>query len=263
MAYDNLRYELRGHGAWITLTRADALNALNPATIAEIGQALSEAESDEQAHAVVITGEGRAFCAGADLKFINDIRAEPEIGAIRRFLETVLALMNRVESFPKPVIAAVNGFALAGGLELVLSCDMVVAAESAKLGDAHSNYGLLPGGGSSIRLPRKIGPNRAKYLLLTGESLPAAEWAAMGLVNRVVPDAELHDAAQAIVERLAAKSPLGLKRMKSLLNDGLDEPQEKGLRRELEAFEAHWHSADIKEGLAAFNEKRTPRYTGR
>ena len=155
MAYDNLRYERRGHGAWITLIRAEALNALNPATIAEIGQALSEAESDEQAHAVVITGEGRAFCAGADLKFINDIRAEPEMGAIGRFLETVLGLMNRVESFPKPVIAAVNGFALAGGLELVLSCDMVVAAESAKLGDAHSNYGLLPGGGN--RCPRRNG----------------------------------------------------------------------------------------------------------
>ena len=263
MAYDNLRYERRGHGAWITLNRPDALNALDPATIAELGHAFTEAESDEQAHALVITGEGRAFCAGADLKFINTVRAEPEMGAIRRFLEIVLALMNRVESFPKPVIAAVNGFALAGGLELVLCCDMVVAAESAKLGDAHSNYGLLPGGGSSIRLPRKIGPNRAKYLMLTGESLPAADWAAMGLVNRVVADAELHTVAKDIVERLAAKSPLGLRRMKSLVNDGLDGSQEKGLRRELQTFEAHWHSADIREGLAAFNEKRTPRYTGR
>jgi enoyl-CoA hydratase/carnithine racemase len=152
---------------------------------------------------------------------------------------------------------------LAGGIELVLCCDLVIAAESAKLGDAHANYGLIPGGGSSVRLPRKIGPNRAKYLMYTGEFLPAREFLAMGLVNEVVPDAELTSAVECVVEKLATKSPVGLARMKQLVDDGLNQPEETALRLELLAFDLHSTSEDMQEGLTAFEQKRTPQFKGR
>jgi enoyl-CoA hydratase/carnithine racemase len=175
----------------------------------------------------------------------------------------VLDMMTRLERFPRPVIAAVNGLAMAGGLELLLCCDLVIAARSAKLGDAHANFGLLPGGGSSVRLPRKIGPTRAKYLLFTGESVPAEELVAAGLVNEVVEDADLMAATRRLVAKLAVKSPLVLRRMKALVDDGLEQPSAQALRLELLASEVHAQSADLKEGLAAFVEKRQPRFTGR
>ncbi len=262
MTYRNLLYERRGQGLWITLNRPDALNALDPDTSRELGQALSVAEEDKEVRALVLTGKGRAFCAGADLKFVNGARKEEGGHAMFSFVADLMGVMNQLEAFPKPVIAAVNGLALAGGLELVLCCDLVIAAESAKLGDAHANFGLIPGGGGSIRLPRKIGPTRAKYLLFTGEFLPASELLSTGLVNQVVPDDQLESAVQAVVEKMASKSPLGLKRMKALVNDGWDQPLDSALRLEVLALEAHWHSRDIREGLAAFNEKRTPVYTG-
>jgi enoyl-CoA hydratase len=172
-------------------------------------------------------------------------------------------VMTRLEKFPKPVIAAVNGLALAGGLELVLCCDLVIAARSARLGDAHANFGLLPGGGSSVRLPRKIGPTRAKHLLYTGEFVPAEQLREAGLVNEVVDDADLLAAAGRLVARLRTKSPLVLRRMKALVDDGLEQPIETALRLELLASEVHAHSHDMKEGLAAFEEKRAPVFTGR
>src|SRR5690606_13389530 len=130
-----------------------------PEVVEALDSALSSAESDPAVHAVVLTGNGRAFCAGADLKYVRETASGDET-AVARFLDSVLGVMGRLEKFPKPTIAAINGLALAGGLELVLCCDLVVAARSARLGDAHANYGLLPGGGSSVRLPRKIGPTR-------------------------------------------------------------------------------------------------------
>ncbi|MCZ6645597.1 MAG: enoyl-CoA hydratase/isomerase family protein [SAR324 cluster bacterium] len=262
MPYDNLLYETRGPAAWITLNRPDAMNALNPALVAELGQAAQEAAADRAVRAVVITGAGRAFCAGADLKFVKGALAEgvgPEMLAL---LDEIMTVFCRLESLPKPVIAAVNGMALAGGLELVLACDLVIAAQSAQLGDAHANFGLIPGGGGTVRLPRKIGPTRAKYLLFTGDFVPAAELLHTGLVNQVVPDGELEQAAQALAEKMASKSPLGLSRMKALVHESWHGPLEEGLRREIAAFQAHGASRDLREGLAAFNEKRAPVYTG-
>src|SRR5690606_29889020 len=142
--------------------------------------------------------------AGADLKYVRRTTQGDET-AVARFLDSVLGVMGRLEKFPKPTIAAVNGLALAGGLELVLCCDLVIAARSARLGDAHANFGLLPGGGSSVRLPRKIGPTRAKYLLFTGDFVPAEELVSSGLVNEVVDDAELLDCAGRFVARLRSK----------------------------------------------------------
>lgn len=253
---------IRDGALWLTLNRTAALNAITPAMVDGLNAALAAAENDPSVFAVVLTGNGRAFCAGADLKYVRQT-AQGDETAVARFLDSVLAVMSRLEKFPKPTIAAINGLALAGGLELVLCCDLVIAARSARLGDAHANFGLLPGGGSSVRLPRKIGPTRAKYLLFTGEFLPAEALVSAGLVNAVVDDAELLDEAGRIVARLRDKSPLVLRRMKALVDDGLEQPIETALRLELLASEVHAHSHDMREGLAAFEEKRAPHFIGR
>lgn len=252
---------VRDRAVWIQLNRPEALNSITPAIVAGIEAALDRAEHDD-IRAVVLTGTGRAFCAGADLKHLQ-ASAGDNASAMRQFLDAVLRMMTRLERCPKPVIAAVNGMALAGGLELLLCCDLVIAARSARIGDAHANYGLLPGGGSTVRLPRKIGPARAKYLLFTGESVPAADLVAAGLVNEVVDDAELLAAAGVLVAKLVAKSPLVLRRMKALVDDGLEQPSAQALRLELLASEVHTHSADLREGLVAFTERRKPNFIGR
>ncbi|HYF61062.1 MAG TPA: enoyl-CoA hydratase/isomerase family protein [Burkholderiaceae bacterium] len=254
--------ETRDGALWLTLNRPAALNSLTPDIVEGIDRALAHAQDDSEVRAVVLTGTGRAFCAGADLKHVRETTHGDE-GAIAAFLDSVLATMSRLEKFPKPVIAAVNGLALAGGLELVLCCDLVIAARSARLGDAHANFGLLPGGGGSVRLPRKIGPTRAKYLMYTGEFVPAERLVEAGLVNEVVDDAELLEATGRLVAKLRAKSPLVLRRMKALVDDGLEQPIETALRLELLASEVHSHSHDMREGLAAFQEKRAPRFIGR
>jgi len=261
---------------WITLNRPQAMNAITPAMVREIDNALDAAARRPGVRAIVLAATGAAFCAGADLKFaqagfhdditVDNAGAGTPPGAdsaASDFLESLLRVMKRLEQAPQPVIAAVNGLALAGGLELVLCCDLVIAARSARLGDAHANYGLLPGGGASARLPRKIGPTRAKYLLFTGDFLPAEYFLQAGLVNAVVDDDELEQAVLSLVEKIAAKSPLGLRRMKSLVDDGLEQPLETALRLELLASEVHRHSFDQEEGLAAFNEKRKPQFLGR
>ncbi len=253
--------DARNGALWIRLNRPEAMNAISPDVVSGIHAALDTAETDPAIKAVVLTGVGRAFCAGADLKFIRGI-AGGDSAAIATFLRSVLGVMGRLESFPRPVVAAVNGLALAGGLELVLCCDLVVAARSARLGDAHANYGLLPGGGASVRLPRKIGPGRAKYLLYTGESLPAEELLVMGLVHKVVDDCDLLAATEELIAKFADKSSLVLRRMKALVDDGLEQPIATALRLELLASEVHAQSHDMKEGLEAFAEKRRPRFIG-
>jgi len=261
MTERDVAIETRGGAIWITLNRPEALNAITPDIIAGISSALDRAENDPEIQAIVLTGTGRAFCAGADLKFVRSTSEDP--AAVSRFLNSFLRLLERIEAFPRPFIAAINGLALAGGLELVLCCDLVVAARSARLGDAHANFGLLPGGGGSVRLPRKVGPTRAKYLLYTADFLPAEELAAWGLVNEVVDDADLVATTERLVMKLCAKSSLVLRRMKALVNDGLEQPLDVALRQELLASELHAFSHDMNEGLAAFEEKRKPKFLGR
>jgi enoyl-CoA hydratase len=253
--------DVRGSAVWITLNRPAALNSITPDMVTGINEALDRAD-DPAINAVVLTGTGRAFCAGADLKYVNSVSQGDEPGAAG-FLDSVLDMMGRLENCPRPVIAAVNGLALAGGLELVLCCDLVIAARSAKLGDAHANFGLLPGGGSSVRLPRKIGPTRAKYLLFTGDFVPAEDLVSCGLVNEVVSDADLIGAVERLTAKLGSKSSLVLRRMKALVADGLEQPKDVALKLELLASEVHAYSHDMKEGLAAFEAKRAPRFIGR
>lgn len=161
-----------------------------------------------------------------------------------------------------PVIAAVNGLALAGGLEAVPCCDLVVAAREAKFGDFHAKYGLVPGWGGSVRLPRKLGVNRAKQMMYTAELLPASTLMDWGLVNAVVPLADLQSAVDALAARLADMSPLGLRRMKELVDAAAQQPLDDALRNERDIAEMHSHSHDCREGLAAFTQKRKPNFTG-
>ena len=220
---------------------------------------MDAAEADPGIRVLVLTGSGRAFCAGADLGVVAGSGGED---AFVRFLTDVGTTFRRLEQLPLPTIAAVNGFALAGGLEMLLCCDLVVAAQEAKIGDAHANYGLIPGGGGTVRLPRRVGPALAKQLMFTGAFLPAAELRHSGLLNDVVPAAELEDAVDALVAQMAGKSPLGLRRMKQLADDALLAPPDVGLRAELTASALHSRSADMAEGLAAFHDKRDPDFTG-
>jgi enoyl-CoA hydratase/carnithine racemase len=263
MTENAVLYEERGAAAWLTINRPEALNSINEAVLDGLNDGLDRAEASAGLRAVVVTGTGRAFSAGADLKSVREQVAKGDDSFGKRFVASILAVLDRMERFPLPVIAAVNGMALAGGLETVLACDLVIAAESARLGDAHANYGLIPGGGGSVRLPRKVGPTRAKYLMFTGAFVPAAELVASGLVNEVVPDDQLVEAVEKLVEQLAGKSPLGLARMKQLVNDGLEQPQETAIRLEYLMSELHAKSDDMTEGLAAFEEKRQPNFTGR
>jgi len=164
---------------------------------------------------------------------------------------------------PKPVIAAVNGVCCGGGLELALMCDFILAADSAKIGDAHANFGAMPGGGASVRLPRAVGPAMARYMMYTGELFMASEMFAAGLVLRIFPAAELGPNVQEIAVRIAQKSPLGLKTMKQLIEDGFDMPLEIALRHEKLVSAAHMRSWDAAEGGRAFAEKRKPEFRGR
>ncbi|MGI4813879.1 MAG: enoyl-CoA hydratase/isomerase family protein [Janthinobacterium lividum] len=261
--FEALLCERRGHALWLTLNRPDAMNSMSPTLVAEIGQALDLMADDRQVRCLVITGSGRAFCAGADLKAVKSLSGETDpVVATKAFLSAATQLLSRIERLPLPVIAAVNGIALAGGLETVLVSDLVIAAEEAKFGDAHAKYGLLPGWGGSVRLPRKIGPNRAKQLIFTADHVPARTMFDWGLVNEVVPRARLVEAVDAWVARLVDKSPLGLRRMKQLVDDGLEQSPETALRNEQLMVELHNQSHDRREGLAAFAEKRAPAFNG-
>lgn len=243
---------------WLKLNRPQALNSLTLSLVNALTKSIEDAQNDPDVRVIVLTGEGRAFCAGADLK--DPARSRPESGA--EFVKAIGALTELIEMSTKPVIAAVNGIAVAGGLELVLACDLVIAAESARIGDAHSNYALFPGAGATVRLPRKVGLNNAKLLMFTGDLLPAIEWKALGLVNSVVADDAFIDAVADLAKKLATKSPLILARMKQALNDALDQPLAIAIRYERALSNLHHFSADRVEGLAAFKEKRTPQYTG-
>lgn len=254
-----------GAVAWLRLNRPNAMNALSNELLDDLDDALDFVASTPAIRVVVLTGTGRAFCTGADLKLggfaekNGAVNSDKLLAHVRR----ASATLDRIPALAKPVIAAINGYALAGGFELMLVCDIVIAAQSARIGDAHSNYGLLPGGGGAARLVRRVGPSVAKYLAFTGDFLPAPELLPFGLVNEVVADDALRDRVDKLAEQIASRSPRGIAHMKRLIDDGLDQPLATALRLEQQALEVHAHSLDMREGLAAFREKRQPRYTGR
>lgn len=261
MNYQTIVHEKKNQAAWIYLNRPEDMNSLSKTLVIELLAVLQEIEEDESIRVVVLSGKGKAFCAGADLKeLLADLERNPD--GQKGLLDYAGELFERLNYLSKPLIAALNGITLAGGLEIAMTADIVIASEKAKIGDAHSNFGVLPGGGGAVRLPRKIGMNRAKYLLFTGDFISAKEMKDYGFVNEVVPVDELEGFVQEVADKISAKSPLVLKEMKKLVTDGLEQPLDIALRQELLALKNHTRSHDFHEGLSAFSEKRTPNFKG-
>lgn len=255
-----VRCEQEGQTLWIRLSRPEAMNALDGPTMDGIEDGLRRS-LEEDVRAVVIVGEGRAFCAGADLKFVRG--AMSDASGLETFLGRAGEVFDRIEAHPLPVIAALNGLTIAGGLELAMACDFIVAAASAKIADGHSTFGLFPGAGGAVRLPRRVGNARAKLLLFTGRARSAQEMEAWGLVDLVVEDAALQATVQELCGEIAARSPAGLRRMKRVVNEQDALPVDRALRLELDACLLHMRSEDVAEGLAAFAERRAPQFRGR
>ena len=256
MELGTARYAAKDGIARVVLNRPDALNAISPGLLEDLDRVCAAVEGDPTVRAVTITAAGRAFCAGADLKAVRELSPDPEKWA--RFMRLWHRVFNRIEALPVPVVAGVHGLALAGGLELTLVADLVVADEAARLGDQHANFGLIAGGGGSQRLPRLVGARRAKELMLLGGWLDAAQALAWGLVNRVVPQGQVAAAVEELARELAAKSAAASRTAKRLVDRGLDLPLAEGLELELRMAGEHMRSADAAEGLRAFAEKRTP-----
>ncbi len=245
----------------VRLNRPAVLNSLDATMIEELAEVFTAAAADDTIRVVLITGAGRAFCAGADLKGVQE-GLSPKHDGSADFLQRIGEVFELVRACPKPVIAALNGLTLAGGLELALRCDVVIAAESARIGDAHSNFGLISGAGGAALLPGRIGLNNAKLLLLTGEHFPARHFLSLGLVQQVVADDDLLATARTLADKLAAKSPLVLRRMKEIANASMDLRRNEALHLEMAHVRRHLRSHDMNEGLAAFAEKRSPVFKG-
>ena len=255
--------ERRETAAWFTLNREKEMNSLNPSLLDAIHTGVASAIGDENVRAIIFTGSGRVFCAGADLKFIEELPEHVRNEATAAFLFKATKVISAIAASPKPSIAAVNGIAVGGGLELLLACDLIIAAREAMIGDGHANYGLFPGAGSTIRLPRRIGIGRAKQLLFTGELVTADRMAEFGLVNEVVEASELCGKVQALAAHIATKSPIGIQRMKQMVDLNFDMSAPAGLAMEQVLADLHTTSFDMKEGLAAFRERRAPAFIGR
>jgi enoyl-CoA hydratase len=259
MAYEYLICEVRDGVAAVTVNRPDKLNALNALLIGELDACLGALGEEPAVRAVILTGAGpKAFVAGADIAELVGLGA----AAAERLARRGQALMDRIENLGKPVIAAVNGFALGGGLELAMACSFRYAADTARLGLPETGLGLIPGYGGTQRLPRLVGRGRALELILTGDLVDAATALALGLVDKVVPAAELPDAVRAAAAKMTARSPLALRAALQAVGDGLSLPQDGGCRLEAALFGVCGASADAREGCRAFLEKRKPEFRG-
>ncbi len=253
-----------GAAAIVTLNRPVQLNPIDWPTVNRLEEALSDLDADESVRAVLLTGRGRAFSAGGDLKSYVALQADPV--AFPAFLEDLHRTFQLIGRMRKPVVSLVNGIAAAGGLELILSCDFAYAAEGARVGDGHLTYGQMGGGGVLTLLPRAIGPARARELVFSGRWLSAAEALEWGIVTRVVPDGELLAAGLEFATAAAERSPLALANAKFVLNSAWADGTgvEAGLRLERERNAYYClNSEDAREGLQAFQEKRRPRFRGR
>jgi enoyl-CoA hydratase len=260
MSDDAILYERRGAVALITINRPKTLNALNGPTLELLEAAAVRAEKDPEVRAVIFTGAGdRAFIAGGDIADLNSRQGLPHY---QEFAEVIHRVFRRIETLDKPTIAAVNGWALGGGTELLLCLDIRLVAQSAKLGLPEINLGLFPGAGGSQRIIRQLPLCRAKELMFTGDRISAEEALSYGLINRVVPDADLLAEAFALAEKIAAKSPLTLKLLKRTLEDGGAMPLLAALRHEQAMIGLVLDSADAHEGCTAFLEKREAKFTG-
>ena len=256
----NVLYEKKGAIAYVTVNRPKVLNALNTPTWADLRTAFEDARNDAVVRGVILTGAGnKAFIAGADISELAHLSAF-EAEQSSRFGQEVLDL---VENLGKPVIAAVNGFALGGGCETAMACTIRIAVDSARFGQPEVTLGLVPGGGGTQRLPRLVGKGRALQLILTGEMISAQEAYRIGLVNEIVPAADLITRAEAILKKISANAPIAVKFALEAANKGMETSQGEGLLLEASYFGLCAATEDKKEGTMAFLEKRAPQFHGR
>ena len=256
--YANILVERRGAVGIVTLNRPQALNALNAALVAEIGRALDDLEGDDAIGAIVLTGNEKAFAAGADIKEMADktyMQAYAE--------DFITKGWERVAQCRKPVVAAVAGFALGGGCEVAMMCDIVIAADNARFGQPEINLGTMPGAGGTQRLPRFIGKAKAMDLCLTGRMMDAAEAERLGLVSRIVPADKLMEEAIGVAERIAQLSVPVAMMVKESVNRAFETTLAEGVRFERRLFHSTFASEDQKEGMAAFIAKRKPAFRNR
>jgi enoyl-CoA hydratase len=260
LALANVRYEKSSGIAYVTVNRPQVLNALNTPTWVDLRQAFEDARDDASVRGVILTGSGdKAFIAGADIGELAQVSAF-EAERASRFGQSVLDL---IENLGKPVIAAVNGFALGGGCETAMACTIRIAVESAHFGQPEVTLGLVPGGGGTQRLPRLVGKGRALRLILSGETIGAQEAHRIGLVDEVVPATDLIARAEAVLKRIAANAPIAVKFALEATNRGMETSQSEGLLLEASYFGLCAATEDKKEGTAAFLEKRAPQFRGR
>ncbi len=259
MEYSNITLSRGDRVATIRLNRPDALNALNPELLSEFSHAVAAASADDAIKALVVRGEGRGFCAGADLLYFD--RVFDDLSLLPDYVRHLNHALCALEAAPIPTIALVHGYALAGGLELMMACDMAIVAADARIGDQHANFGLIPGGGSTQRLPRRVGLPRAMELLTTGRWLSGAEAVDWGLALRSVPVEELEAELESLLQGVRNKSRVGLSLMKSLALSSQDLPLRDGIALEGATFTHLFAtSPHPRAGITAFKERRQPSF---
>jgi enoyl-CoA hydratase len=255
--HGQIKYETKEQIAIITLSRPGKLNSLTQVMFDQLSEAVTSLEGEDGIRVAVVRGEeGTGFCAGDDLSELVKIDSR----GIRDFLSRAQNIFTRMEALSVPVIAAVNGYALGGGLELAMSCDMIFASDGAVLGLPETNLGIIPGLGGTIRLPRRVGLGRAREMVFSGRVLDASEALKVGLVEAVYPEDQLFDRTMEWARLITSKSPVSIALAKSVLNRGMDASLEAGLAMEREAFAYCFSLPDAKEGISAFLEKRLPKF---
>lgn len=259
MAFNNIVIEKKDGIGTIKINRPQVLNALNRDTILELSKAVEELEKDKKIKVAILTGEGKAFIAGADIKQMSNMTPLEA----KEFAEMGHNLLMKIENSRLPFIAAVNGYALGGGCEVLMACDICIASKSAKLGQPEINLGIHPGFGGTQRLPRLVGRMKAKELLLTGRNIDADEAYRIRLVNMVVEDEKLMETALNIAGKIAEKSPVQTDFIKSLVNKGADIDINSACSLEISYFASGFSTNDQKEGMKAFLEKRKPDFKGK
>ena len=259
MMYKTIRNEKKDNIALVTIDRPEALNALNSTVIAELEQVVTELENDGTVRAMILTGEGRSFVAGADIGEQYPL----DLDGGRRWGQRGSALFRRMERLEFPTIAAVNGFALGGGCELAMSCDIILASEKAKFGQPEVGLGITPGFSGTQRLPRRVGVAKAKELIFSGRMVKADEAERIGLVNAVYAPEALLDGAMEMARSFAKNAPIAVKYAKACIDRGMQTDIDSGIACENELFAMCFATADQKEGMGAFLEKRTAEFQNR
>ena len=259
MNFENILLEKKNAIAYVTVNRPKVLNALNMATMEELRAAFTDIKSDPGIRVVIFTGAGeKAFIAGADISAMVTMSGFEE----KKFAQHGLGVLRDLETLPIPVIAAVNGYALGGGIELALACDLIIAADIARFGQPEIKIGIIPGFGGTQRLPRRIGLSKAREMIYTGDMIDAATALRYGLCNYVYPAADLMRECRALAAKIAAQAPLALQQAKVAINAGVEMDLDNALRFETEAVALAFSTRDKREGMQAFLEKRAPHFTG-